>query len=80
MKRSALFLMLVATLILAACGPAAAKAPDACNAELGCATITKAQTIKVGYSGPMTGDYSQFGIDMSSAMKLAVADFGDVQG
>jgi len=80
MKRSALFLMLVATLILAACGPAAAKAPDACNAELGCATITKAQTIKVGYSGPMTGDYSQFGIDMSSAMKLAVTDFGDVQG
>lgn len=55
-------------------------APEACNAELGCATITKGQTIKVGYSGPMTGDYSQFGIDMSSAMKLAVADFGDVQG
>ncbi len=80
MKRTVLFMMLVVTLLLAACGPAAAKAPDACTAALGCATITKDQTIKIGYSGPMTGDYSQFGIDMSSAMKLAVADFGDVQG
>ena len=80
MKRIALFLMLVATLLLAACGPAAAKAPDACNAALGCATISKGQTVKVGYAGPMTGDYSQFGIDMSNAMKLAVGDFGQVQG
>ena len=80
MKRTALFLMLVATLLLAACGPAAAKVPDACSAALGCATISKGQTVKVGYAGPMTGDYSQFGIDMSNAMKLAVADFGDVKG
>jgi branched-chain amino acid transport system substrate-binding protein len=80
MKRIVLFVMLVAALVLAACGPAAATAPDACNAELGCAVITKDQTIKVGYAGPMTGDYSQFGIDMSNAMKLAVADMGDVQG
>ena len=80
MKRIVLFVMLVAALTLAACGPAAATAPEACNAELGCAVISKDQTIKVGYSGPMTGDYSQFGIDMSNAMKLAVADFGDVQG
>ncbi len=54
--------------------------PEACAAEFGCAVIAKDQTVKVGYSGPMTGDYSQFGVDMSSAMKLAVADFGDVQG
>ena len=80
MKRIVLFVMLVAAFVLAACGPAAAKAPDACNAALGCAAISKDQTVKVGYSGPMTGDYSQFGIDMSNAMKLAVADFGDVQG
>lgn len=80
MKRTALFLTLAVMLLLAACGPAAATAPDACNAEFGCATISKGQTIKVGFAGPMTGDYSQFGIDMSNAMKLAVADFGDVQG
>lgn len=80
MKRIALFVVLVAALVLAACGPAAAEAPEACNAELGCAVIAKDQTIKIGYAGPMTGDYSQFGVDMSNAMKLAVTDMGDVQG
>ena len=80
MKRTVVFLVLVAAMLLAACGPAVAAEPDACKADLGCAKIAKGQTIKVGYAGPMTGDYSQFGIDMSSAMKLAVADFGDVNG
>jgi branched-chain amino acid transport system substrate-binding protein len=80
MKRTALFLLLVVALMLAACGPAAATEPEACKAELGCAKIAKGQTVKIGYAGPMTGDYSQFGIDMSNAMKLAVADFGDVNG
>ncbi len=80
MKRALVFLMLVAALMLAACGPAAATEPETCKAELGCAKIAKGQTIKVGYAGPMTGDYSQFGIDMSNAMKLAVTEFGEVQG
>lgn len=80
MKRTVLFTLLALTLLLAACGPAAATEPEACAAELGCAIIEKDQTIKIGYSGPMTGDYSQFGIDMSNAMNLAVNDFGDVQG
>lgn len=80
MKRIVLFVMLVAALVLASCGSAAATAPEACNAELGCAVIAKDQTVKIGFAGPMTGDYSQFGVDMSNAMKLAVADLGDVQG
>jgi branched-chain amino acid transport system substrate-binding protein len=80
MKRIVVFVVLLAALLLAACGPAAAAAPEACNAELGCAVIGKDQTVKVGFAGPMTGDYSQFGIDMSNAMKLAVADLGDIQG
>lgn len=80
MKRIVLFVMLVAAFVLAACGSAAATAPEACNAELGCAVIEKGQTVKIGFAGPMTGDYSQFGVDMSNAMKLAVADMGDVQG
>jgi branched-chain amino acid transport system substrate-binding protein len=80
MKRIVLFVVLVSALVLSACGPAAAQVPEACNAELGCAAIAKDQTIKVGFAGPMTGDYSQFGIDMSNAMKLAVADMGDIQG
>ncbi|GAB4539685.1 MAG: branched-chain amino acid ABC transporter substrate-binding protein [Anaerolineales bacterium] len=80
MKRILLFTVLVLALLLTACGQAAATEPEACKAELGCAVIQKGQTVKVGYAGPMTGDYSQFGIDMSNAMKIAVADFGDVQG
>src|SRR5512138_194379 len=80
MKRIVVFVLLIAALMLAACGQAAPKAPEACNAELGCATIAKGQTIKIGFAGPMTGDYSQFGIDMSNAMKLAVTDLGDIQG
>lgn len=80
MKRIFVFVLLLAALVLSACGQTAAQAPEACNAELGCAVIAKGQTIKVGFAGPMTGDYSQFGIDMSNAMKIAVADLGDVQG
>lgn len=80
MKKALFVLMLVAMLVLTACGPSAAAEPEACKAELGCAKIAKGQTVKIGYAGPMTGDYSQFGIDMSNAMKLAVADMGDVQG
>src|SRR5512140_1093688 len=80
MKRIVVFVVLIAALLLSACGSTAAKAPKACNAELGCAVIAKGQTLKIGFAGPMTGDYSQFGIDMSQAMKLAVAKFGDVNG
>lgn len=80
MKRILLFVVLVSALVLSACGSAAAKAPEACNADLGCATIKKGESVKIGYAGPMTGDYSQFGIDMSNAMKLAVTDMGDIQG
>ena len=80
MKRIVVIVVLLAALVLAACGTAAAPAPDACNAELGCAVISKGQTIKIGFAGPMTGDYSQFGIDMSNAMKIAVTDLGNIQG
>ena len=80
MKRIVVLVVLLSALLLAACGPAAASAPEACNAELGCAVIGEGQTIKIGFAGPMTGDYSQFGIDMSNAMKLAVNDLGDIQG
>jgi len=54
--------------------------PEVCAADLGCAVIKAGETIKIGYAGPMTGDYSQFGIDMSHAMELAVADAGQFEG
>jgi branched-chain amino acid transport system substrate-binding protein len=104
----ALFVMLIAALMLTSCGPAATptaeatKAPEAtqppaptaaptqppaagepevcASDEYGCAKIEKGQTIKLGYAGPMTGDYAAFGTDMSQAMLVAVEQFGDVEG
>jgi branched-chain amino acid transport system substrate-binding protein len=59
--------LLVATVALTACGP-----KYECTDEWGCAEIKKGQTIKVGYVGPTTGDYSAFGIDISRGAQLAV--------
>ena len=43
-----------------------------CADPWGCAEFDEGQTIKVGYVGPMTGDYSAFGIDISRGAELAV--------
>ena len=82
-KRYYIFAMLIAvSLILAACGGGAA-APDVCGEnpdESVCAVIEPGDTIKIGYAGPMAGDYSAFGIDISNAGLLAVADAGEFEG
>jgi len=44
----------------------------------GCAKIEPGQTIKIGMSGPMTGDSSHFGIDAKQSGLLAVADSEDL--
>ena len=61
MKRIVVYVVVLSALLLAACGSTAPKAPDACNAELGCAVIAKGQTIKIGMGAPMTGDNAAFG-------------------
>ena len=82
-KRYYLFSLVIAvSLILAACG-GAAKAPDVCAEnpdETVCAVIEEGSTIKIGYAGPMAGDYSAFGIDISNAGLLAVDDAGEFNG
>jgi branched-chain amino acid transport system substrate-binding protein len=82
-KRYYLFsIVIAASLILAACG-SAAKAPDVCAEnpdESVCAVIEEGSTIKIGYAGPMAGDYSAFGIDISNAGMLAVEDAGELEG
>jgi branched-chain amino acid transport system substrate-binding protein len=82
-KRYYLFSLLIAvSLILAACG-GGAKAPDVCADnpdESVCAVIDEGSTIKIGYAGPMAGDYSAFGIDISQAGLLAVEDAGELDG
>jgi len=69
-----LTILLILSLALAACGGAVE-----CEDEWGCATIEKGQTIKVGYVGPTTGDYSSFGIDMGRGAELAVVDHPTIQ-
>ena len=82
-KRYYLFSVLIAvSMILAACG-GGAKAPDVCAEnpdESVCAVIEEGSTIKIGYAGPMAGDYSAFGIDISQAGLLAVEDAGEFEG
>lgn len=77
-----LAILLIASLALTACG-GGAQAPEECgeNAnETVCAVIEEGSTIKLGYAGPMTGDYSAFGIDISNAGVVAIEDAGEFEG
>ncbi len=82
-KRTYIFgIIIVLSLVLAACG-GKATAPDVCAEnpdETVCAVIDEGSTIKIGYAGPMAGDYSAFGIDISNAGLLAVEDAGEFNG
>jgi len=82
-KRYYIFGILIAvSLILAACG-GGAKAPEVCADnpdETICAVIEEGSTIKIGYGGPMAGDYSAFGTDISNAALLAVEDANEAGG
>jgi branched-chain amino acid transport system substrate-binding protein len=70
-----LAIVLVLTPFLAACG-----ATVECEDEWGCAEIGEGQTVKFGYVGPTTGDYSSFGIDMSRGAELAVEAHPTIKG
>ncbi|MFZ6026430.1 MAG: branched-chain amino acid ABC transporter substrate-binding protein [Chloroflexota bacterium] len=75
-----LSLVIVASMVLTACGGKSAK-PEACEADpFGCAVIASGQTIKIGMGAPMTGDNAAFGTDISQAAKIAVTDAGEFEG
>ncbi|MGD8489499.1 MAG: branched-chain amino acid ABC transporter substrate-binding protein, partial [Anaerolineae bacterium] len=70
-----LAIVMVLTPVLAACGTTVE-----CEDEWGCAEIGEGQTVKFGYVGPTTGDYSSFGIDMSRGAELAVEAHPTIKG
>ena len=70
-----LTIVMVLATALSACAPAVK-----CEDAWGCATIQKGQTVKIGYVGPTTGDYSNFGIDISRGAELAVKAHPEVKG
>jgi branched-chain amino acid transport system substrate-binding protein len=75
-----LSVVLAASMILTACGGAAA-APAVCKSDAtGCAVFSAGQAIKIGMGAPMTGDNASFGQDISQAAKIAVSDAGKFQG
>ncbi len=72
--------LMVATMVLTACGSASAQ-PDVCKTDpFGCAMIKPGQTIKIGMGAPMTGDNAAFGQDISQGAKIAMTDAGKFQG
>jgi branched-chain amino acid transport system substrate-binding protein len=75
-RMSVAILIVTLAAMLLACGAQ----PYECTDEWGCAVFEKGQTIKLAYVGPMTADYSAFGIDISRGVELAVKDHGAVQG
>ncbi len=80
-KLAALFaVVVVASMVLSACGSASAQ-PDACKTDaFGCAVIKSGQTIKIGMGAPMTGDNAAFGQDISQGAKIAMTDAGQLDG
>jgi len=77
-----LAILLIASFALTACG-GGAQAPEECaenENETVCAVIEEGSTIKLGFAGPMTGDYSAFGIDISNAGVVAIEDAGEFEG
>ena len=55
--------------------------PAACEEDaFGCAVIPAGETIKIGMGAPMLGDYSMFGIDISQAVALALAEDDGFEG
>lgn len=77
-KTIAASVLVAVFVLLAACRPAAPQYQ--CTDEWGCATFKPGEKIKIAYVGPMTGDYSAFGIDISRGAELAVKANPDVLG
>ncbi len=75
-----LSVLMAASMLLTACGGAAA-APAVCKTDAGgCAIFSAGQSIVIGMGAPMTGDNAAFGQDISQGGKIAITDAGQFQG
>ncbi len=54
--------------------------PEECAEEGSCWVIAPGDPIKIGYAGPLTGDNSNYGIDISQGAQLAISDAGEFEG
>ena len=89
--KSLIALMFVFLFVFSACAPAPveetaapeaeAALPAACEEDaFGCGVIPAGETIKIGMGAPLLGDYSMFGIDISQAVSLALAQDDGFEG
>lgn len=83
--------LMAASMILAACGPAATDtpavteppvgpSPDMPEDEWGYMVFAPGANITIGVSSAMTGGYAVYGQDMLNGVQLAIEVFGDLQG
>jgi branched-chain amino acid transport system substrate-binding protein len=77
---AALSLLIVASMMLAACGAAAGQPPACTSDPLGCSMVKAGQPIKIGMGGPMTGDNAAYGLDAAQAARIAMSDAGQFNG
>lgn len=77
-----LAVFMILSMLLAACGQAAAPAaPEVCATDaFGCAEFAKGDVIKIGMGAPMTGGNASYGIDISQGATIAMIDAGDIEG
>lgn len=87
-----LVVMIVFSLLFTACqasnsstassaDAAADGVPDVCATDaFGCAVFKSGDLIKIGMGAPMTGGDASYGIDISQGGKVAVQDFGELNG
>jgi branched-chain amino acid transport system substrate-binding protein len=80
MRTTKILGLIVLVVLLAGALPSCGQKAYECTDAWGCAIFEKGQTIKIGYVGPITGDYSNYGIDMSRGAELAVKDHPTVKG
>jgi branched-chain amino acid transport system substrate-binding protein len=79
MKKHLFALLIIVTLIIGACTPAADDGP-AVEDEWGVMTFAPGTEVKLAVSSALAGAYAVYGQDMLNGVDLAIADFGDLKG